>query len=177
MSNQWKEAELLVKLIEEQVSPDALIEHNVFLPVLSSTTGVKRQCDLVIRTGQKPRQTISIVEIQDRNRKVDITIFDGWMQKMKDVGAQHLICVSKKGFPKSVEEKARFIGPTVRLVKLEEFEDGEWPIEFLRKNVIILRKKFLSVNDFKINFKSDIEIPEHEITIDPNSMTLIINNT
>lgn len=39
---------------------------------------------------------------------------------MREVGAQHLFCVSKAGFPMSIKEKADEVGPTVRLITFEE---------------------------------------------------------
>ena len=85
---------------------------------------------IVIVEGKDPRQTISIVEVQKRNSKTDINTFDGWLQKMKDVGAQHLFCVSEKGFPGSIKEKAEVIGPTVRLLTLKQIEEENWPISY-----------------------------------------------
>lgn len=122
MAKDWKEIEKIVAKIEDLISENCTVEHNVYLPNLNSDKGLTRQCDVVITCGKSPRKTISIVEVQDRNTKVDIVHFDGWVQKMRDVGAQHLICVSRKGFPESVIEKAKKIGPTVRLVELEEID-------------------------------------------------------
>jgi len=67
MNRDWKNLEHIVQLIEKSISPEAVVEHNQFLPVIGSPTGAKRQCDVVIRSGQKPRETITIVEVQDRN--------------------------------------------------------------------------------------------------------------
>jgi hypothetical protein len=82
----------------------------------------------VIEEGTEPRQTISIVEVQKRGSKPEINDFNGWIVKMRDVGAQHLICVSALGFPVSIEEKADQIGPTVRLLTLKQIEEDNWPI-------------------------------------------------
>lgn len=123
--------ERVVKLIEKSLSPHSRVEHDVRLPDLNSNVGSTRQCDVVIRSGEPPRETITIVEVQDRNKKVDITMFDGWCQKMTDVGAQHLICVSTTGFPKSIKDKALKKGPTVRLVTLSELKKEQWPINLV----------------------------------------------
>lgn len=42
---------------------------------------------------------------------------------MQEVGAQHLICVSTRGYPSSIIEEANRIGPTVRLLTLKEIDD------------------------------------------------------
>ncbi|MBL6932308.1 MAG: hypothetical protein ISR45_05120, partial [Rhodospirillales bacterium] len=95
MKNDGKDLEHLVHAIEQSIAPDSVVEHDVNLPVISSGSGRTRQCDVVIRSGQKPRETITIVEVQDRGSKPDINTFGGWLQKLEEVGGQHLICVSR----------------------------------------------------------------------------------
>ena len=65
----WKETEEIIAYIEQSISPDTIVETDVHLPVLSSTHGATRQCDVVIRQGKALRQTISNVEVQDRKTK------------------------------------------------------------------------------------------------------------
>jgi len=105
--------------------PAAKIQHDVRLPILGQASGF-RQCDVVVWHGSPPRQTITIVEVQKRNKKPTLAEFHGWCQKMRDVGAQHLICVSALGYPKSIiDDVARRHGPTVRLMTLAEVESRE----------------------------------------------------
>lgn len=131
MSNSdWLTIEKLVQLIEKSISPDSKVEHNVKLPDLTSVSNAKCQCDVVITTGNAPRQTITIVEIQSRNKKFDITFFKGLIQKMRDVGAQHLICVSTEGFTSTIKEKAKSLGGTVRLIKLTKHSTNNLPVNF-----------------------------------------------
>jgi hypothetical protein len=116
---QWKLVEKVVALLEKALSPDAKVQHNVKLPVIGQPDREPRQCDVVITRGSHPRQTITIVEVQKRQSKPDINTFNGWVEKMREVGAQSLICVSVKGFPSSILSKvANQIGPTVRLMTL-----------------------------------------------------------
>lgn len=124
----WKIKEKVVAILEQNIEKNSRVKHNVQLPVLKSRKGRKRQCDVVITQGKKPRQTISIVEVQKRNSKTDINTFGGWVKKMEEVGAQHLICVSEKGFPASIIEEAELIGPSVRLLTLAQLEKDDWPI-------------------------------------------------
>ena len=145
----WKIVERIVKLLEQSLSPDAKVESNVMLPVLTSNIGAKRQCDVVIWAGKPPRETITIVEVQDRKKNVDVNMFDGWCTKMVEVGAQHLICVSKKGFSARVKEKAQQRGPTIRLVKLEELERIQWPIGLTGNNMVYFQT-ILQGTDIKL---------------------------
>lgn len=131
----WLSTEKLVRLIEKSISPDSIVEHNVYLLDLTSKANKKRQCDIVIRTGNDTRQTITIVEVQNRKSKFNITFFQGLLQKMRDVGAQHLICVSTIGFSKTIIEKVRQLGGTVRLVTLTKHEPSNLPIDFVQLTV------------------------------------------
>src|SRR5947209_1625076 len=94
---QWKTVEKVVALLEKSLAPEARVRHNVKLPCL--TTGHEEQCDVVIEMGEEPRVTRTIVEVQKRNERVKPNDFRGWCQKMRDVGANRLICVSAKPFP------------------------------------------------------------------------------
>ena len=118
----WQVVEDVAGLLEKALTPYAEVKRNVRLPVIGKTR--KRQCDIVITYGLPPRRTISIVEVQKRDRKPDITTFHGWCRKMQEVGAQHLICVSMRGYPQSIiDDVATIYGPTVRLLNLKELSD------------------------------------------------------
>lgn len=132
MSKPGDDLEKIVEIIERSISPTAKIEQNVFLPILTSVEGHTAQCDIVIRNGNPPRETLTLVEVQDRNSKVDINTFRGWLGKIDDVGAQHLICVSRKEFPSSIKEKASQHGSKIFLVTLKELSPERIPLEFIR---------------------------------------------
>lgn len=121
--------ELLVQIFEKSLDPSARVEHDVQMPVITSQIGATRQCDIVITQGNPPRQTISIVEVQDRNKKPSRNDLGGWIDKMKEVGAQHLICVSKIGFTTSQKEKASQVGNSIRLIELKEIGDSAIPLK------------------------------------------------
>lgn len=131
MSKLGTDLERIVEIIERSISPEARIEQNVFLPVLGSHMGHTRQCDIVIRSGTPQRETVTIVEVQDRNSQVDINTYSGWLVKLEDVGAQHLICVSRKDFPSSVKEKVSQSGSRVFLITLKELTVDRVPLEFI----------------------------------------------
>jgi hypothetical protein len=122
----WRKSEQIAALFERMLSPGATVEHDVRLPGLGGVG--ERQCDVVIRYGTPPRQTTAIVEVQRRNARTKISEFQSWIQKMRDVGAQHLYCVSMHEYSKSiVHEVATRHGPTVRLMTLAELSSGGVP--------------------------------------------------
>ncbi len=131
MAKDGKEFERLIQLIERSITPDAIVEHDVDMPVLSSSIGATTQCDIVIRSGIEPRQTVTIVEVQDRGSRVKPNDFRGWKQKLEDVGAQHLICVSRQEFPESIKEQASLSGNSIILVTLKEADPESLPLDFI----------------------------------------------
>lgn len=123
----WRTVERVQALIERMLDPTAVVEHDVRLPDLQTPGAEPRQCDLVVTTGPQHRRTRTIVEVQRRARKVESAHFDAWVAKMRAVGAQHLVCVSATGYPKSVVARAAQLGPTVRLATLAELK-GNHPL-------------------------------------------------
>jgi hypothetical protein len=85
----WLTVEYMVGLLERSLNPDSVVQQNVHLPDLTSNIGTTRECDILITTGKAPRETKIIVEVQNRKAKVDINMFQGWVSKMQNVGAQH----------------------------------------------------------------------------------------
>ena len=121
--SRWELIERITALLEQSLTPTARVEHNVLLPVIGMP-GDKRQCDVVITYGQPPRETVAIVEVQDRKSKIKINDFDGWTVKRGEVGASMLICVSERDFPISIKNRVLLKhGPTVKLLTLKELEE------------------------------------------------------
>lgn len=140
---EWKVTEQVTAILEKFITPDSKVQHNVLLPVVGRPERKPRQCDVVITFGTSPRQTVSIVEVQKRNKKPDIITFHGWYNKMVEVGAQQLICVSKLGYPKSIiDEVKNKYGNTVVLMTLEEFDFLKNPekVNILPYNIILSPK-------------------------------------
>lgn len=159
MGNDGRDFERLVLLVEQSISPGSHVEHNVDLPVIGSKCGNTRQCDVVIRSGQAPRETVTIVEVQDRKSKPDINTYGGWLHKLEQVGAQHLICVSRHDFPCSIKEDALGRGTTVRLVTVkEDADDNSIPIKYLDQEFEVTRiDTYLRVLGAEV---ADVEIRE-----------------
>lgn len=131
MSKSGDDLEKIVELIERSISPGSIIRQNVMLPVLNSQVGRTRQCDVVIESGPEFRRSMTIVEVQDRKSQVNIGAFNDWLQKLDDVGANCLICISRNEFPESVKEIARFHGQRVLLINLKEAMPDSLPLNFI----------------------------------------------
>jgi len=174
----WKTTERIAAILEKSLSPMAKVEHDVRLPVIGKPKRNPRQCDIVVTYGQEPRQSIAIVEVQKRRKKPDINTFHGWMRKMSEVGAQQLICVSDLGYPASViDEVATRIGPTVKLMTLEEIEKpGVSGTVFMLPYLISITPKYKIEEIGPIAFSEKINVR----TIEFNSHSKVFsigNNT
>lgn len=122
----WQLAERVCALLEKAISPEAQVQHDVKLKDI--VTGRSRQFDVVIYVGKEPRQSITVVEVQKRNRKVGLPQLQSWCKKRESVDAQHLICVSTAGFTRpAMEEVEKKFAHTVRLMFLKELEETSWP--------------------------------------------------
>lgn len=156
----WKKVEKVVARLEKSISPNARIEHNQYLPDLTSE-GTTRQCDVVIYTGNSPRETLHIVEVQDRESPMKINEFDGFVTKMKTVGAQHLICVTKQNYSTTIINRAKSLGPTVRLLTLKQIEPQNLPLNF-GNSLVISQCIQRSYSNFDQSFppNSDPTIPK-----------------
>ncbi len=160
MSDKGVYLEKIVELLERSINPEAKVERNVELPIVNSKTGETTQCDIVITSGIKPRETITIVEVQNRSRKPERGQVWSWLKKLEEIDAQHLICVSKKGFPKSVKELASQCGNKLKLVHLKEINVESIPLDMLEMH--------FQYEDFKIDsiLEQEAEIKISGIDLD-----------
>ncbi|AZD86672.1 hypothetical protein C4K14_3850 [Pseudomonas chlororaphis subsp. aureofaciens] len=131
MRKDGKDLERLVQMVERSLSPSSRVEHDVQMPILTSTRGATAQCDIVIWEGAPPRQIVTIVEVQDRLSQVKINDFRGWLKKKEQVGAQRLICVSRKDFSGSIKEEAALHAGSVALVVLKDLNTDSIPMNFV----------------------------------------------
>jgi hypothetical protein len=157
-----KYLEQLVFLIEKSIDTNARIEHDVHMPILNSISGATAQCDIVTWTGSKHRETVTIVEVQDRKGKVKPNDFRGWQQKLEDVGAQHLICVSRQDFPKSIKEKAQNLGNKIFLINILTPKPEKIPFSIFKTNFQYEHFNLTSLNSLELQI-SESELERNHI--------------
>jgi hypothetical protein len=173
-SKDWQFVEHTVSFLEQCIDPDSKMERNVKLPVLTFPDNY-RECDIVIRTGKPPREVITIVEVQARNKKVDTNMFGGWLNKKEQVGANRLICVSKHDFPKSIKDQVSVQGKNVVLMVLKDLH-GEFPSN-------ILGDISISINRPQVEFQAcnmqlaltEIKGPQENMNLEPSEKNFIVN--
>jgi hypothetical protein len=85
---------------------------------------------------------------------------------MQEVGAQHLICVSMQGYPKSIiEDVAMSRGPTVRLLTLAELRDRQVSNLSLIYPFVLVEVPHYALERISPNLKLDRLPPERGFTL------------
>lgn len=154
--------ERIVEMLERSLGQDAVVERNVRLPIIGSPSGSTAQCDVVIRSGPPHRQTLTIVEVQDRKSPVDIGHFRNWVLKCEQVGAQHLYCVSRLPFSKTIKEQAVHSGHTIKLITLEKLDDGKIPLDLFNLTQIYCDADILGARKIEVIFPGLETPPDNE---------------
>lgn len=141
-----KELEQIVALLEKQLDNSVEIELNKFLDDLENPPH-KRECDIVITERNRKRETVTIVEVQDRNSKVTIGDFSNFLMKKDAVGANRLIVVSRQPFHDSVVHKAMRKGPSVDLINVNSINEDNFNTGSIISHLHIEDKQVIVAND------------------------------
>lgn len=119
------------------------VEHNV---LLEGADG-KRQIDVLVRSETFGMNLTTVIECKDYNKKIPVSVVDGFHSKLMDVRANKGILISRKGFSSKTFSKAKRLGIT--LCTADETENENW------KSIIDLPVILdeLHLVDFNINIK------------------------
>jgi hypothetical protein len=134
MDKSGKTFEILVSIIENTLkkNPDTKVTHNV---ELTDNTGNKRQVDVLIEYKADDRFKLkTIIECKDWTSKVKIGTIGEFVDKLKSVGADRGIFVSRSGFQSGAFDKAKHEG--VLLYTFDEIDKeivNSWFKEFILK--------------------------------------------
>ncbi|EKN3779378.1 TPA: restriction endonuclease [Yersinia enterocolitica] len=101
----WKALEQLVAMIQRQLSPDAIVQHNVMLDGVQSET--KRQVDVLVeqRIGQYKMRII--IDCKDYASPVDVKGVEEFHGLVQDVCAHQGALVCPAGFSKAALRRAQ----------------------------------------------------------------------
>jgi len=101
----WKELEYLVAMIQEQLSPDASVQHNVMLDGLDSET--KRQIDVLVEQNIGQYTMRIVIDCKDYSKPVDVKGVEEFHGLVQDVRAHKGALVCPAGFSKSALRRAK----------------------------------------------------------------------
>ena len=156
----WKDFELLIKRIQDQVSEDAEVKHNEHI---LGKTGTKRQLDITVRKKIGLVDVLIVFECKKYTRPVDLGKVASFAQKLKDVDASQGIMVSSSGFTQGAKNTAIFEG--IKLLSFRQADETDWS-ELLGENawagLILVRVENYKVSGYAPE-KGKIEVKEKYI--------------
>jgi Restriction endonuclease len=121
----WQDFELLVKRIQEQLSPFAECTHNAI--IRGHDSGVDRQIDVAVRQRIGQFDIFIAIECKDYNRPLDVKDVETFIAEMKDVRANKGVIVSAKGFTTAGITIAKH--NSVDTFRLIDAQSINWPIK------------------------------------------------
>jgi len=101
----WEQLEHLVVSIQQQLSPDATVSHNVKLDGVDSET--KRQIDVLVEQNIGQYQMRIVIDCKDYSKPVDVKGIEEFQGLVQDVRAQKGALVCPSGYTKSAKRRAK----------------------------------------------------------------------
>lgn len=95
----WRELEKLVAMIQQQLSPNAVVLHNVLLDGIDSET--KRQIDVLVEQNVGQYKMQIVIDCKDHSTPVDVNGIAEFLGLIRDVRAHKGALVCPSGFTKS----------------------------------------------------------------------------
>lgn len=142
----WKKFELIVKAIQEQLSPFATVTHNE--KIQGYDTGIDRQVDVVVRQKIGQFDILIAIECKDYNHPLDVKDIEAILGELKDIRANKGVIVSAKGFSSNALNLARL--NSIDTYRLVDTQSTNWPI----KLQIPMFCEIIELSSFQIQFSS-----------------------
>ena len=101
----WEQLEHLVVSIQQQLSPDATVSHNVKLDGVDSET--KRQIDVLVEQNIGQYRMRIVIDCKDYSKPVDVKGIEEFQGLVQDVRAQKGALVCPSGYTKSAKRRAK----------------------------------------------------------------------
>lgn len=120
----WLRFELLAKEIQEQLSPDALVEHNI---KVMGKSGSLRQIDISVKQKVGQFDIFIAIDCKDYNKKLDVKHIEEFAGLIQDVNAYKGAMVTFLGYTETARRRADALG--IDLFRLVDTESKDWQIE------------------------------------------------
>lgn len=104
---EWKRFEKIVAELQQAFDPLSSVTHN---EQLVDKLGHKRQFDVVIRGKFAGHRVLGVIECKDRSRPVGREYINAFSDKVRNLGANLAILVSRRGFTEPALELAKHNG-------------------------------------------------------------------
>lgn len=131
MSKQTNAFQKAIFFIHEQLKDTkAKVTESVELCENNITPPIKREIDVLIEKTENKKTFRIAIECRDRSSKDDITWIDSLIGKYKNLPVNRVIAVSRSGFSKSAELKAK--AEKIELRTTNEVIATNWKEEFIK---------------------------------------------
>jgi hypothetical protein len=149
-----KSFEIFIENLERLLNKDnsTTIEKNVYL---TSSKGIRRQIDVLLTHKIDRHIFRTIIECKDWKRKPDIKVIDEFSSKLKSVGVEKGIIVSRSGFTSGLLKEAKAYS-FISLYTIDEVEDIA--SEIIDFNRVGFFKITYNSNDWTVRFAENQEI-------------------
>jgi hypothetical protein len=120
----WRKLEKLVAVIQQELAPDAKVEHNVTRR--GRVTGAERQIDVLMTQKIGQFEMIIVIDCKDYKVKVDTKGVGEFKELVDDVGAHKGVLVSAKGFSPAAHKTAEAY--QIELYRPVDTGDYKWRV-------------------------------------------------
>ncbi len=114
----WRRFERLVEQIQRTLTPDAYIRFDE--KIMGNLSRTLRQFDVTVRQGDM----LTVFDCKDYKKPIDVKDVEQFIPMVEDVGANHAVIVSAKGFSKGAINRGKAAG--VGLFKVVDAEKHDW---------------------------------------------------
>jgi len=127
---------LVVRMYEQMASPGDMVTESAILTERHGT--VKREVDVLLEKSIFGTHVRIAVECRGRSAKDDVQWIDGLIGKYRDLNVEKVIAVSKSGFSRGAQEKAK--ANKIDLLTLKQALETNWPAEFARLGMALVAR-------------------------------------
>ncbi|WP_227734818.1 restriction endonuclease [Yersinia proxima] len=136
----WKALEQLVAMIQRQLSPDAVVQHNVMLDGIQSET--KRQVDVLVEQSIGQYKMRIVIDCKDYTKPVDVKGVEEFHGLVQDVCAHQGVLVCPAGFTKTALRRAQKL--QIALYRPVSTGNHKWRAEVTAPVLCDFRNSFMS---------------------------------
>ena len=136
----WKALENLVVMIQKQLSPDAIVKHNVMLEGIESET--KRQIDVLVEQNIGQYTMRIVIDCKDYAKPVDVKGVEEFHGLVQDVKAQKGALVCPSGFTKAALKRAKKL--QIDMYRPVSTDNHKWQASVTARVLCDFRNSFMS---------------------------------
>ena len=166
-STKWKRFEELVKRVQEELAPDAIVKRDD--KIIGSDTGIARQIDISVKQSIGNYEILVVIDCKDYSRPVNVKDVEAFIGMIQDVHANKGVIVSASGFTKTAKTRGEKVG--LNLYRLVDTGDHDWQV----MAYIPVICNFIGPRKYSFKFSGNIEIIDFPFN-EPQSLKIYDEN-